>query len=147
MTPSNTSTHHDKTVIPTVEQSSNQSSESGHGCTQATSSNSESDAELESDLPAPDRTCRLLPASGGAYHAITDDGDPLCEAEGTFTAVPTSEAREKTRFCRNCKTLQEGHVDTRPCPKCGRLIRLTRWPQHLRTCRGQETDAADERVL
>lgn len=149
MTPPENSTHQDKIVVPTVEQSSNQSPESGQDCKPSRTPNPEAEAELEvksesdREPPAPVRTYRLLPASGGFYHVIDDDGRPVCRTDGTFTKVPASEAREKTRICRNCKTLQEGQVDTHPCPKCGRLIRITRWPQHVRTCSGRSTDASD----
>jgi hypothetical protein len=156
MTPSETSTHRDKIVVPTVEQPSNQSSASEQKCDQSSSSDPASESEPTSDSKpesdsgsdlersASDCVSRLLPLSEGAYHLIDDDGNPLCRAAGTFATVSVSEAREKTRLCRNCRTLQEGHVDTRPCPRCGRPIRLTRWPQHLRACRGQSTDASDE---
>ena len=156
MTPLETSTHRDKIVVPTIEQSSNQSSASEQNGDQSSSSDPASESEpttdskpasdsgSHSERPASDRGSRLLPHSEGVYHLSDDDGNPLCRAAGTFATVSVSEAREKTRLCRNCRTLQEGHVGTRPCPRCGRPIRLTRWPQHFRACRGQPTDASDE---
>lgn len=154
MTPSRTSTHQDKIVAP-AKQSSNQSAESGQEPLHPTNSNAgvkpeaktavDSNTESKSTQSTLARAYRLLPASGDAFHLIDNDDDtrPMCGAAGSFRTVPAAEARDRTRLCRNCETLDKGQVAARPCPKCDRSIRITRWPQHLRDCRGRSTESSD----
>ena len=81
------------------------------------------------------------------YHLNDGDGQPLCNCRGdaAYTAIPLADAKSHAaRRCQNCQIVRQGEQDTRPCPHCTAEIKLSAWPQHVRTCTGTPTDATEE---
>ena len=87
------------------------------------------------------------------YHIErTDDTDteenptPLCNCslDEEYTRISLAEAEASAaRCCQNCRTAREGGQDTRLCLYCEEPIAMSRWPQHVRTCTSDPTDATE----
>ena len=81
------------------------------------------------------------------YHLNDGDGQPLCNCRGDaeYTALSLTDAKAHTaRRCRNCQIIRQGEHETRPCPHCTTEIKLSAWPQHVRTCTGTPPDGTAE---
>ena len=48
------------------------------------------------------------------------------------------------RRCQNCQIVHQGGQEPRPCPHCTSEIKPSAWPQHVRACTGDPTDATEE---
>ncbi|WP_122089789.1 hypothetical protein [Halalkalicoccus subterraneus] len=86
------------------------------------------------------------PASA-VYHIDDREGQPLCNcnSDAQYTPVPLAEAEASTaRKCENCQIVRQGEQATQPCPHCSAQIGMSAWPQHVRACTGDPTDAAKE---
>lgn len=78
-------------------------------------------------------------------HAVDENGKPVCGTVGRFRLVPLSQALEEAdRDCDICKAVNNGGSESRPCPKCGRDVSLTHWPQHVRKCDGNPKSAGGD---
>ncbi|WP_336364917.1 hypothetical protein [Halalkalicoccus salilacus] len=81
------------------------------------------------------------------YHLDNDEGQPLCNCRGEteYTVVSLAEAETcPARRCQNCQIIHQGGQEARPCPHCSNEIKLSAWPQHVRACTGDPTDATEE---
>ena len=81
------------------------------------------------------------------YHLDNGKGHPLCNCRGEaeYTSISLDEAESRpARRCQNCQIVHQGGQETRPCPHCSSAIKLSAWPQHVRTCTGDPTDATEE---
>ncbi|KYH24795.1 hypothetical protein HAPAU_31720 [Halalkalicoccus paucihalophilus] len=86
------------------------------------------------------------PASA-VYHIDNGEGHPLCNCQtnAQYTPVPLAEAEASTaRRCENCQIARQGEQATKPCPHCNAPVGMSAWPQHVRACTGDPTDAAEE---
>ena len=81
------------------------------------------------------------------YHLDNGTGQPLCNCRGEaeYTSVSLAEAETRpARRCQNCQIVHQGGQEARPCPHCSSAIKLSAWPQHVRACTGDPTDATEE---
>ncbi|WP_336346188.1 hypothetical protein [Halalkalicoccus ordinarius] len=81
------------------------------------------------------------------YHLDNGKGHPLCNCRGEaeYTSVSLAEAESRpARRCQNCQIARQGGQEARPCPHCSSAIKLSAWPQHVRACTGDPTDATEE---
>jgi hypothetical protein len=114
-----------------------------------TSAPSEGTAEAHSEDAQPSALLRdshpQNPASA-VYRIDNGEGRHLCncETDAEYTPVPLAEAEASTaRHCGNCKIARHGGQATQPCPHCNTQIGLSAWPQHVRACTGEPTDATE----
>jgi hypothetical protein len=85
--------------------------------------------------------------TNAVYHLDNGNGHLLCNCptDTQYTPVPLAEAEASTaRRCQNCQTIHQGEQATRPCPHCSIPVGLSAWPQHVRACTGDPTDAAEQ---
>ncbi|WP_122091109.1 hypothetical protein [Halalkalicoccus subterraneus] len=114
-----------------------------------TSAPSQGSAEAHADDPptALLRDTHIQNPASAVYHIDDGEGQPLCNCEtnAQYTPVPLEEAEASTaRRCENCQIAREGQQATKSCPHCNTKIGMSAWPQHVRACTGDPTDAAEE---
>ena len=115
----------------------------------ATSAPSEGTAEAHDEPEEPAaliRDSRSQNPGSTVYHLDNGAGQPLCNCRGEADYTPISLADAETRparRCRNCQFARQGGQETRPCPHCSSAIKLSAWPQHVRACTGDPTDATE----
>lgn len=69
--------------------------------------------------------------------------DPF-EMEATIARKTLQERRRAARECGNCQIARRGEQATKPCPHCDAPVGMSAWPQHVRACTSDPTDAAEE---
>jgi hypothetical protein len=81
------------------------------------------------------------------YHLDNGRSQPLwnCRGEAEYITISLAEAETRSaRRCQNCQITRQGGQAARPCPHCSSEIMLSAWPQHVRACTGDPTDAAEQ---
>ena len=116
----------------------------------ATSAPSEGTAEAHDEPEEPSaliRDERSQNPERAVYHLDNGRGRPLCNCRGEpeYTSVSLAEAETRpARRCQNCQIIHQGGQEAHPCPHCSSAIKLSAWPQHVRACTGDPTDATEE---
>ena len=116
----------------------------------ATSAPSEGTAEAHDEPEEPSaliRDPRSQTPGRTVYHLDNGSGQPLCNcrSEAEYTSISLVEAESRpARRCENCQIIHQGGQEARPCPHCTSEIKPSAWPQHVRACTGDPTDATDE---
>ena len=68
-----------------------------------------------------------------------------CRGEAEYTSISLVEAESRpARRCQNCQIVHQGGQEARSCPHCSSAVKLSAWPQHVRACTGDPTDATEE---
>ncbi|MFC6906829.1 hypothetical protein [Halalkalicoccus tibetensis] len=113
-----------------------------------TSAPSQGSAEAYEETPtALLRDTHTQNPASAVYHIDDGEGQPLCNcnSDAHYTPVPLAEAEASTaRQCENCQIARQGKQATQPCPHCNAPVGMSAWPQHVRACTGDPTDAAEE---
>ncbi|MFC7010075.1 hypothetical protein [Halalkalicoccus salilacus] len=118
----------------------------------ATSAPSEGTAEAHAeDVPedpsALIRDERSQTPGRTVYHLDNGAGQPLCNCRGEaeYASISLADAESRpARRCENCQIVHQGGQEARPCPHCSSAVKLSAWPQHVRACTGDPTDATEE---
>ncbi len=131
MTPANSSSHQKKGfVLPTDSQSDNDAETDHSSLTTSVDDCHQTDGGDDYALLP-----RADPKGDTIRHAVDDSGEPVCGTGGGFRLVPLSHALEEAdRYCEICHGINNGGSERRPCPKCGKGVPRTQWPQHVRKC-------------